>query len=186
MPRKIAGSEARKDNLNMRTTKAFRAKLERAAAASGRALAHEVEHRIEQSFLDDRIRALEADVFGDEDTARLGQALRQAVGAISRSTGSNWRIDYTTREGVRTAVIGLLGRAFSGAPLDPPPAGSDEEARVKEVQELAKSVAVIFGVDALKPGALEWFASNAPMMAAMKELAEGRIEQGAGAPPAPE
>ena len=41
--------------LNMRTTKAMRGKLERAAAAAGRSLAQEVEFRLERSFLQNEI-----------------------------------------------------------------------------------------------------------------------------------
>ena len=41
--------------LNMRSTRELRDKLERAAAASGRSLVGEVEHRLERSFWQDTI-----------------------------------------------------------------------------------------------------------------------------------
>ena len=54
--------EGKRMPLNMRTTREVRAKLELAAADSGRSLVQEVEHRLEQSFEQDRIALLEAKI----------------------------------------------------------------------------------------------------------------------------
>ena len=51
MPRvAVQSGEGKRVPLNMRTTKVMRVRLEAAAAESGRSLAAEVEHRLEQSF----------------------------------------------------------------------------------------------------------------------------------------
>jgi TraY domain len=52
VPRKaVTGGTGKRVALNMKTTEATRAKLEQAAAASGRSLTAEVEYRLEQSFV---------------------------------------------------------------------------------------------------------------------------------------
>ena len=53
MPKRTVKGSGKKMPLNMRTTAALRAKINRAAGASGRSLVQEVEHRIERSFLED-------------------------------------------------------------------------------------------------------------------------------------
>src|SRR4051812_17974218 len=50
MPRKAVEGAGKRVPLNMKTTAEIRAKLEAAAAASGRSLTHEVEYRVERSF----------------------------------------------------------------------------------------------------------------------------------------
>jgi TraY domain len=50
MPRKAVEGAGKRVPLNMKTTEAIRARLEAAAAASGRSLTHEVEYRVERSF----------------------------------------------------------------------------------------------------------------------------------------
>lgn len=52
---KLPKGEGKRVPLNMRTTKETRARLERAAADSGRSLVQEVEYRLEMSFRDDDI-----------------------------------------------------------------------------------------------------------------------------------
>jgi predicted HicB family RNase H-like nuclease len=54
--------EGKRAPLSMRTTQSLRVKLELAAAQSGRSLAQEVEHRLEQSFIHDALGDLEARV----------------------------------------------------------------------------------------------------------------------------
>ena len=57
MPRKaVTGGTGKRVALNMKTTEDVRARLEEAAAASGRSLTAEVEHRLEMSFDEDAIR----------------------------------------------------------------------------------------------------------------------------------
>ena len=50
MPKITEPGGGKRHPLSMRTTRALRARLEAAAEASGRSLAHEVEHRLEKSF----------------------------------------------------------------------------------------------------------------------------------------
>jgi hypothetical protein len=56
MPRtKTRSDDGKRYPLNMRTTKETRERLERAAAASGRSLAQEVEYRLEKSFSEEDV-----------------------------------------------------------------------------------------------------------------------------------
>lgn len=50
-------SDVKRIPIGFRTTPEFKAKIDAAAAASGRSLAQEIELRLEQSFRDDRIEA---------------------------------------------------------------------------------------------------------------------------------
>ena len=59
---KLPPGEGKRVPLNMRTTREVRAALEEAAAQSGRSLVQEVEHRLGQSFNEDRIAMLEAKI----------------------------------------------------------------------------------------------------------------------------
>lgn len=76
MPRTLKGGDGKRHPLNMRTTQEMRAKLEAAAAKSGRSLAQEVEYRLDQSFLED---AIIARVFGGPEVHEI---IRLAVAAF--------------------------------------------------------------------------------------------------------
>ena len=66
--RTLSPGGAKLSPLNMRTTKEIRAKLEGAAAESGRSLSQQVERIIEGHFTHE---AENASAFGDEQTYRL-------------------------------------------------------------------------------------------------------------------
>ena len=64
----------RKSPLNMRTTRALREKLDKAAGWSGRSLVQEVEHRVEHSFAQEELR--QRAFFGQGSSATLMSGLR--------------------------------------------------------------------------------------------------------------
>lgn len=55
MPRRAVDSVKRTKSLNLKTTEELRGLLEEAARQSGRALTHEVEYRLQQSFDQERM-----------------------------------------------------------------------------------------------------------------------------------
>ena len=79
--------------LNMRTTKKIRDELQAAAHASGRSLAQEVEHRLEQSFRDEKNRYRE---FRNKKTYNLMQSLAVALQASEKLTLKSWGTDPKT------------------------------------------------------------------------------------------
>ena len=81
MPRKAVDSEVRLRSLNLKTTEDLRARLERAAADSGRALTHEVEARLARSFRDEEL-------FVDVQTYELVMSFAQKLRDISPQFGN--------------------------------------------------------------------------------------------------
>jgi hypothetical protein len=53
MPKRTTGGTGKRMPMNMRTTQALRAKIDKAARKSGRSLVQEVEYRVERSFMRD-------------------------------------------------------------------------------------------------------------------------------------
>jgi hypothetical protein len=80
MPRKAVDSEVRLRSLNLKTTESLRLRLEEAAAKSGRAMTHEVEARLDQSFRDETL-------FGDAETFRLMLSMAQRLQNLAQSFG---------------------------------------------------------------------------------------------------
>lgn len=72
---KAEDREGRRSTLSVRLTPAGRESLERAASASGRSLAQEVEMRLEATFAEDRMRAIAREEmdrrFGPQITAEM-------------------------------------------------------------------------------------------------------------------
>jgi hypothetical protein len=111
MPRRAAKSRkssavsGKRYPLNMRTTFEARQELERAAAASGRSLAQEVEHRLNRSFVED---GKIAEMFGDRRTFVLMQMMAQAVHFGHTPSNPTWLDDPIEFEKAISAALRIL------------------------------------------------------------------------------
>lgn len=103
MPKAAPRSVPRRAPLNMKTTPELRERLESAAEKSGRALTHEVEHRIEKSFAFDEF-------LGGPDAAFLAETIAVAVKHVQAMTGKTWREDEYTARQVDGAILNILRR----------------------------------------------------------------------------
>ena len=112
-PKRRSGSAGKRYPLNMRTTKVIRDHLERAAEASGRSLAQEVEFRLEQSVQ-------EEGVYGGPELAALFKQIAGAVSFIEQKTGRRWREHQETFMAVVTAFKGVLAQIEGMRPLATP------------------------------------------------------------------
>jgi hypothetical protein len=111
---KSKGAEAGKRYpLNMRTTFEVRRELERAAAATGRSLAQEAEHRIQQTFQNQKVLQEALDLsFGPQISGLLmiiGDVMRTTAQTVAfTSTGDpsieNWSEDPLVYDAVAKAV----------------------------------------------------------------------------------
>lgn len=133
MPKKFAASEGRRSALNMKTTADLRARLEAAAAKSGRALTHEVEHRIEMSFLEDELREYKELKEGDAATRELGECLKLVIGILNKRFGENWKTSEAARNSVQFAISTVLDRMFARFPLDEAAASDAEQIKAMQV-----------------------------------------------------
>ncbi len=70
-------------SMGFRPTPTIRAELEKAARANGRSMSHEVEARLERSFVE----------FGKEETFLVARLLANAIQTIEAVTGKNWMDD---------------------------------------------------------------------------------------------
>jgi hypothetical protein len=116
MPKKATGTRGRgkRVSLNMKTTEKTREMLVRAAAASGRSLVQEVEHRVERSLVG------EAELYGDWLTLyRLSQQYFRSLAILRKMNGR------ATVDALQVAFAAIIDAACSG-PL------SDE--RMKRLQ----------------------------------------------------
>ena len=102
-----------KSMTTLRMTGSLKRQLEAAAEGQGRALSQEIEHRLEESFRNEALAAL------DSPSVRTGQFLRklQAVIALVESwTGKSWADDGATSAVVKRAMDKLI---TEGMPNDP-------------------------------------------------------------------
>jgi hypothetical protein len=121
MPRtKKDAALAKRHPLSMRTTLDIKRRLERAAVASGRSIAQEVENRLERSFVYD-------EAFGSPEVrdAVLRMAAAFAIAgsgsAMSKGLGGlgDWLHDA---DAYRAAMCGVLDALLMGAPEQSPEA----------------------------------------------------------------
>ena len=110
---KLAAGEGKKTPINMRTTAVLRARLDMEAAASGRSLAHEVEHRLEKSFNDEDARL---QGFGSEGRLTTMRLLALAAELAETSTGKDMLTDTETAENAYDAMTGVLDAALAVRP----------------------------------------------------------------------
>lgn len=110
MSRKLSDDEGKKAPLGMRTTHALRAKMETAAAASGRSLAQEAEFRLERSF-DPATEAVLSLIEGDSKSSRVIRAISQVFYAVSFE-GSGVPA-YIARAGLTAAFERILADTFN-------------------------------------------------------------------------
>ncbi|MGI3903042.1 MAG: hypothetical protein ACRYGP_30200 [Janthinobacterium lividum] len=101
MPRKAVDGAVRLQSLNLKTTKELRDKLEAAASASGRALTHEVEARINRTFDFDYL-------LGDNETALVLRTIATAIQRFEKTSGKSWVRDSETQERVHEAVSKMV------------------------------------------------------------------------------
>ena len=123
MPKKAVASESRRCLINVRTTEAMRKQLEEAAAASGRPLIHEIEHRLERAFWLDRLEAWEDSVFANDANREIGEALKLASALASRFAGKSWRGSPLARKMLMLSLYKTLVLAFEQ--VDPDQQTSD-------------------------------------------------------------
>jgi hypothetical protein len=129
LPKTVSNEGAGKRHpLNMRTTEEVRRQLENAAALSGRSLAQEVEHRLEQSFVETDIIAR---ALGGRSHADFIKALALGLQIVLAKTGKESWADPE----VQTEMVVFLGkiiheRMFYGNP--------DWAARMAELEKRAK------------------------------------------------
>ena len=101
MPRKAVDGAVRTTSLNLKTTKELRDKMEAAAVASGRALTHEVEARLNRSFDFDYL-------MGDTETALVLRAIGSAIRRFEVTSGKNWTDNADTQEAVFEAATRIV------------------------------------------------------------------------------
>ena len=101
MPRKAVDSAVRLQSLNLKTTQELRDRLEAAASASGRALTHEVEARLNRTFDFDYL-------LGDNETALVLRTIATAIQRFEKASGRAWVRDSETQERVHEAVSKMV------------------------------------------------------------------------------
>jgi hypothetical protein len=114
-----ADEEVKRHALGVRTTRYLKERLEAAAAMTGRSLAQEVEHRLEQSFRSDPHIGLPLDL------------LRNMIEAAEVRTGQQWTDDYMTWVAVKKASELVLSMHRP----EPPNRAAINEAEVEFVRQ---------------------------------------------------
>ncbi len=84
--------------MGFRPTPTIRAKLEEAARANGRSMSHEVEARLERSFVE----------FGKEETFLVARLLANTIHTIEAVTGKNWMDDPEAHRQTQEACKTIL------------------------------------------------------------------------------
>lgn len=126
--RPIEGEEAKRLPLSLRTTPRIRYAIEQAAESSGRSLAQEMEHRLEDS--------VNSDVnFGGAHNNAFFRMMTTVVQAIEERNGAKWTDDLDTYWAVREA-LNLILKQNSPAPDEPVKAYFTAESARIEAEKL--------------------------------------------------
>lgn len=91
-----SGAKAKRHVIAVRATEDFRAKIDAAAANSGRSMSQEIEFRLERSFEEDRLREVAREValqVLDEDRARVAKAVEDALSHLNVGTRLSMQLD---------------------------------------------------------------------------------------------
>jgi hypothetical protein len=104
-------------NFTFRSRDQMRERLEAAAAASGRSISEEIEHRLNQSFDEERLSAA---FLGGTDTAKALQLIANAMRRVTADgDGTPWSKDEKKVEAVQTAAHFLIAGS-AGLPVVQP------------------------------------------------------------------
>lgn len=95
--------EAKREPIAFRVTPTMKDEITRAAEASGRSIAQEIEGRLEMSFFEDR-------VLGGRDTALLTKLIASTVKMVELETGRSWTEDRMTFEAAKVGIQRILTR----------------------------------------------------------------------------
>ena len=94
----LSPGKRRGASMGFRPTPTIRAELEKAARANGRSMSHEVEARLERSFVE----------FGKEETFLVARLLANAIHTIEAVTGKNWMDDLEAHRQTQEACKNIL------------------------------------------------------------------------------
>lgn len=125
--------------VNTKVTDAIRTRLEKAAAANGQTLSAEIEYRLIRSFLEDKAYEFEDEMQKDEATKDLLNLFTAVLGTIYRYREKSWQEDQPSRDAVACAVGVVLQMSFEDAPLDLPPAGTEERSLLERQRLVARA-----------------------------------------------
>lgn len=128
MPVKAADREGKRSTLSVRLTPEGRARLEKAASASGRSLAQEVEMRLEKSFGEDVF--IDQLFGGSRHSRNFVEASATAIRRIELAREKRWVDDYGTLWACRRAIEHVMGIVFGYITMSPK--CSDDEAENNE------------------------------------------------------
>ena len=102
---KLPPGKRKLPSMGFRPTPDLRAELERAAGANERSLSHEIEARLEWSFI---AEGAERAAFGGEHVDALMRVLGNAVRLIEAGSGSKWQEDRKAFTWVKATIEKLL------------------------------------------------------------------------------
>jgi hypothetical protein len=155
----------------MKTTTDLRDRLEKAAAQSGRSLTHEVEHRIERSFFQDKIDEYRTISDGDEPTKQLGDSLKLALGMLNQYTGRNWQSDPAAQAANVSLISEVVAYALSRRDLPAPAKGENGEAIDPNL--IGYMAKMCFGIVSQDPAVLKMH----EMARVLHERPDGGVDQ---------
>ena len=137
--------EGKRYPLSMRTTKALRSRLEAARIDSGRSLAQEVEHRLDDSFRAEKYLAI---ICGGGETAKLFKQIINVRELIEYRCGKlEWNV-LEIHEAYLTAVSALVAYKRPAAKGEGLALGDDQDLRPEPLDEHRASEAREVGLAA--------------------------------------
>jgi hypothetical protein len=145
---KSKGAEAGKRYpLNMRTTFEVRRELERAAAATGRSLAQEAEHRIQQTFQNQKVLQEALDLaFGPQISGLLmviGDVMRATAQTVAFTTSGDPSIENWTEEPlIYDAVVRAVSTVFDQHHPSGEMLSEEKAARPISADDIAQGIAL--------------------------------------------
>lgn len=139
---KAAEREGKRSTLSVRLTPEGRARLDKAASASGRSLAQEVEMRLENSFAQDVL--METIFGGNLHSRNVMHACATAMRRIEMVREARWVDDYATLWTCRKAVEHINQIVFGYATDDPivPDGTGEQKDYISYLSRLAHDAAI--------------------------------------------
>lgn len=180
--RPATGEKAKREVIAVRATQEFRAKIDRAAAASGRSMSQEIEYRLEQSFKED-------EDLGGVEQAEILRLTQTIMDHVSARMGRSWLEDATGAEIVASAVSRLLRilAAFVESSSEPAPLDytDDVRAALEDYEKERKAWEADHGHKAIATLRFQMKAHAEGLSESEKEQAKAARAENAQKPPKP-
>ena len=162
MSKKLPETEGKRHQVNFRTTRDLKDRIEAEARANGRSIAQEIEFRLGVGYeiaaarkALDKSNAIADALIGDSKTAAMIRSIASGVGAVMTYTGKHWDRDVYTRTAVQACIDAARVGHFRDEVLDVETTDDVDLDEAKRCIAIGKTFGRLFAMARNDPAAAE-------------------------------